>query len=90
MILKNNVDKYEGFWGVNNIELKVLYSVGGYRRACTMENYPNCDDILLVEGPTTGYDVASFVTVCRRQVLGEDVQNVCNLGKLFVRYGDAK
>lgn len=88
MFLKNNIDKYAEFWGVNNIELKITYSVGGYRRDCTMENYPHCDRIVLVEGPITGYDVSTFVTVCRKETLGENVQDVCNLGKLFVRYGD--
>ena len=88
MALKNNIDKYEDFWGASNLELKILHSVGGNvpKRECTEENYPNCESILLIEKPIYGFDRSSYVTVCKKEIIGGNTQDVCNLGILSVRY----
>ncbi len=52
-----------------------------------MENYPNCNNIVLVDKPISGNDISSFVTICRKENLGyREPQELCNLGKIFVRY----
>ena len=88
--LKNDIWKYNDFWGVSNIELKIIHSVKSYRAECTEANFPQCGNILLVNGPQTGYDVSTYVTVCRKEIIGDHTQDVCNLGKLFVRYDDVE
>ncbi len=97
MMLKNNIWKYEDFWGVSNLEIRIIYDFKGKRATtpCTyyqengeyVGNYPNCNYIKLIDEPSMGYDVSSFVTVCRKDNLGySQSQEVCNLGKIFVRY----
>lgn len=90
MALKNNIDKYEDFWGVSNLELKILHSVGRSSSEreieCIEENYPNCNNIRLIEKPISGYDVSSYVIVCKKEIIGGNTQDVCNLGELLVRY----
>jgi hypothetical protein len=90
MMLKNNIWKYDEFWGVENIELRLIHSLKTYRARCTMSNYPRCGEIVLVDKPVTGYDVSTFVTVCRKEIINDRHQEICNLGKLFVRYSDVK
>jgi hypothetical protein len=75
--LKYNMWKYEDFWGVKNVELMILYEAG---------SFTTNDGIVLVEGPVEGKDAHSFVTVCKKQILNNKIQDVCTLGILFVRY----
>ena len=88
MMLKNNMEKYEEFWGVSNLELKIVYPRRHRNVECTQESYRStgCDNILLIEKPVSGYDVSTYVTVCRKEIRGDFMQDVCNLGKIFVRY----
>ena len=96
MILKNNIDKYEGFWGVDAIELLIVYGfdIPTSETECTYPgNYPRCNYIKIVEDQNpTGTFVSSFVVVCKKRVLEQDSpsQDVCNLGKLMVKYKDKK
>jgi hypothetical protein len=78
-VLKDNIWKYEDFWGVKNVELMVLYPAGIFRGI-------ESESIVLVEGPVTGKSTSSFVTVCKKQILNNKIQNVCTLGRLFVWY----
>jgi hypothetical protein len=89
-ILKRNIGNYKDFWGVTNIELKIIYSVQSYRQECTSQNFPKCGNIQIIDDSDIGYDVSSYVTVCRKEVLGDYEQDVCSLGKLFVRYEDVQ
>ena len=91
MMLKNNMWKYGGFWGVSNLELKIVYPK--HRNVeCTQANYRStgCDNILLIEEPFTGKADSTYVTVCRKEVRGDFTQDVCNLGKLFVWHEDVQ
>lgn len=77
LILKENMERYENFWGVKNIELMIIYPAGDFRRG---------ESLVLVEGTVEGKDASSFVSVCKKKVLKDKIQDVCTLGRLFVRY----
>lgn len=96
MMLKENINKYDGFWGIDSIELMFVYAFNtrtDREFECTSENYPDCNYVKIVEDQDpTGIFVGSFVTVCKKQILdpNKPAQNVCNLGKLLVKYKDKK
>lgn len=77
MVLKDNMWKYEDFWGVKNVELIILYTAGDLRKG---------ERIVLVEDTVTGIAPSSFITVCKKQILNNKMQDVCTLGRLFVWY----
>ncbi len=90
MIVKNNLWKYEDFWGISNLEIMIIHDDFRGRDGitpCTMENYPNCNNIVLIDKPISGNDISSFVTICRKENLGHsEPEELCRLGKIFVRY----
>lgn len=102
MVLKENIEKYEDFWGVSKIELRIIYSLeNSYERQeieCEYNfetgegNYPGCNYVQLMDKPSNGNDFSNYVSVCKRIILPgeEDAQTVCNLGKLIVRYEDVQ
>lgn len=77
LILQENMENYESFWGVKNIELMILQTAGELRKG---------EDIFLIEGLTEGKSTSSFVSVCKKQTLNDKIQDVCTLGRLFVWY----
>ncbi|MFH1801293.1 MAG: hypothetical protein ABH804_00450 [archaeon] len=84
MILKKNIDKYEDFWGVKNIEIKKIYPSG--ERLCTSSNYPDCEIVKLHDSESTGFTATSFVSLCRKTASEGGAQNKCELAKLIVSY----
>ena len=83
MALKNNINKYSGFWGVSGIEIRKIYPEGS-RIECTSENYPECDDIKLIPGRGTG--VGNFIASCRKENINNLIQDKCELAKIIVYY----
>ena len=84
MMLKENIDKYEDFWGVSNIEIRKIYPQTE-EIICGLGNYPNCD-IIRISGDGGGYE--NFVSLCRKESLGENSYNKCELAKIIVSYGE--
>jgi hypothetical protein len=85
MGLKRNIDNYEGFWEVSNIEIRKIYPAPSEEIKCDFENYPNCNYIDLMENPQ-GNAVSNFVSLCHKESNGNIVANVCDLGKIIVSY----
>jgi len=88
MMLKENLDKYKGFWGVTNIEIQKVYPVGS--KVCTLANYPNCSVIKVYSLDESGYSVSNFVSLCRKDVFDGEVSDRCELAKLIVSYKEAE
>ena len=84
MALKDNIDRYSGFWGVDGIEIKKLYPED--TEVCTSENYPDCGEIILIPGKGTG--VSNFVALCRKKNIEEQIHDKFELAKIIVYYGD--
>ncbi|MFH1311293.1 MAG: hypothetical protein ABIH65_02715 [Nanoarchaeota archaeon] len=83
MALKNNINKYSGFWGVSGIEIRKIYPESS-RIECTSENYPNCDEIRIIKNSGTG--VSNFVALCRKENIDNVIKDKCELAKIIVYY----
>lgn len=85
IVLKNNAEKYSGFWGkdITNIEIrKILYE---QEIICNSENYQDCN-VLRIYPKKQGYSVSNFVSLCRKDLLEREFYNKCELAKLLVTY----
>jgi len=87
MILKENLDKYGGFWGVSDIEIRKIYPVFGGDILCTRGNYPNCNLITFrLTDELKGNYVSNFVSLCRKEVFEGNIYDKCDLAKIMVGY----
>ncbi len=84
MILRENINKYEGFWGVENIEIRKIYPLSEYLE-CTGANYPNCSIIRLKQS-NIGEEHSNFVSLCRKESVGGNIEDKCELAKLIIAY----
>ena len=87
MALKNNIKRYDDFWGVDNIEIRKIYPKNNGKE-CTAGNYPNCDIIKIEkEIITSEYSkYSNFVSLCRKEVFGDESFDKCEIAKLMVAY----
>ena len=85
MMLRENINKYSGFWDVENIEIRIIYPEST-NIECTLENYPDCNIIKIRDGPITE-EFSNFVSLCRKASLDGEVYNKCEIAKLMVSYG---
>lgn len=85
MALKSNVNTYTGFWGVDGIEIRRVYPAGEDRE-CTIENYPECNKITIVDAET-GTGVGNFVSLCRKD-FDNGVYDLCELGRIIITYNE--
>ena len=84
MALRNNIGKYKDFWGVNNIKIRKIYPEN-QEKECTAGNYPNCDIIKIETGIITS-EYPNFVSLCRKESLGDESFDKCEIAKLMVSY----
>ena len=85
MALKQQSQNYEGFWGVSNIEIRKIYPENN-KGICDLNNYPNCNIIQLKSGEIKGTYFSTFVSLCRKEKLGNSYYNKCEIAKLMVSY----
>jgi hypothetical protein len=83
MALKNKIEDYEKFWGVSNIEIRIIPNEN---ILCTDDNYPNCDTLKLISDEITGNSVSNFVSVCYKESNEGDIVNKCEIGQIIVSY----
>jgi hypothetical protein len=81
MVLRNS-KKYENFWGVKGIVVRKLYPVSEDVE-CTTGNYPNCNVIKLFTNKNVA-DVASYVSLCRKDEISGSSYNRCELALLMI------
>jgi len=86
MMLKENIERYENFWGVENIEIRKIYPYMN-EKICNLGNYPDCNVIKMRSENVKGFDTGNFVTLCRKENSGGEVYDKCEIAKLMVSYG---
>jgi len=86
LILKENINKYDDFWDVENIEIRKIYPVSG-EKECSLENYPDCNIIKIRSGKITA-EFSNFVSLCRKESIGGEIYDKCELAKLIVSYNE--
>lgn len=84
MALRNNAEKYEDFWGVNNIEIRKIYP-SNEGKECNSGTYPNCDVIKIEKGIITS-EFSNFVSLCRKESDRSRSYDKCEIAKLTVSY----
>jgi hypothetical protein len=89
MALKDNINKYTGFWGISNIEIRRIYPENK-NITCNLTNYPNCDIIKLIDKPTTGLGKSNFVALCRKERSQDGATTKCEIAKITVKYEEVK
>lgn len=87
--LKENIEKYEDFWGVSNIEIR---KISESSIECNSQNYPDCEVIKLLPGEREGVYVENFVSLCRKDFDFENqrIYDKCELAKIFVSYKEVQ
>lgn len=86
MMLKENIGKYNNFWGVSNIEIRKIYSATDEEILCERGIYPNCNVIRLVNEDVEGFSAGNFVSLCRKEIENSITYDKCELAKLMVSY----
>jgi len=86
MVLKENIEKYQNFWGVSNIEIRRIYPQIDQDILCNIENYPDCNIIRLYAREPIGIDLSNFVALCRKDIINEETYDKCELARLIVSY----
>lgn len=85
MVLKEQANKYSDFFGVSNIGIYTIFPITNQQIECNLGNYPNCNYIRLFDKELTGFGQAkNFVTLCRKENLGGDVYDKCELAMLVI------
>ena len=68
MALRENIDKYAGFWGISNIEIRKIYPEFSTEVLCKRENYPNCNVMrIFPEEEIEGVYVSNYALLCRKE-----------------------
>ena len=88
MVLKENMAKYSGFWGVENIEVRKID--GKETKVCDKGNYPNCNVIRTHNQEITGIPLKNFVILCGKNNFEGEVYDKCEVAKLLVSYNEIK
>ena len=86
MALKENIQKYSGFWGVSGIEIRKIYPEFISEVVCDLDNYPDCNLIEVVSG--SGIGTSNFVSLCRKDNFENNIYDKCELAKIIVSYGE--
>lgn len=84
MALRGN-DAYSEFWSVSNIEIRKIYPKNE-EKICNSGNYPNCSIIKMYTKEVSGFDASNFVSLCRKELLGEETYDKCELAKMMISY----
>ena len=84
MILSENIEEYENFWGVSSIEIIKIYPSSEDLIPCDRENYPNCNFLEILPGKGVYY--SNYVVLCRKEIFNDKIYAKCDLGKIMVSY----
>jgi uncharacterized protein (UPF0333 family) len=87
MSLKDNIEKYSGFWGVAEIEIRKVYP--NNENICTTTNYQNCGIIKLFSRKVNSLPpISNFVSLCKKEFYNDEVYDKCELALLMVSSED--
>ena len=84
MALKMNSEKYENFWGIEEIEIRKIYPESEEDINCNLANYPNCNLIKMFSEEIPGSGTKNFISLCRKEKLEGDIYNKCDLAIITI------
>jgi len=77
---------YRNFFGLESIELRVVYPSNNTEILCTDSNYPDCNYIKVFSKSQGEKTASSFVSLCHRINEKSYVYYKCEIGKIIVGY----
>lgn len=80
LILKEK-GSYGNFWNLRYLQIEKIHPPPEEDRECTLENYPECSKITVVESERIGAPVDVFVSLCRWE--GREDYVKCELGRIY-------
>jgi len=84
-IVLANRQEYSKFWDVNSFRIEKIYPVSERPIICTTDNYPNCNNIVIVKNKTSmKEDYSTFVSLCRIENSENNFYNKCELGRILI------
>lgn len=86
MMLKENIAKYKGFWSVSNIEIRKIYPKLEGDINCNLGNYNECNLIRIYDTLVTGYDMSTFISLCRKDSFEGETYDKCELAIISASY----
>lgn len=87
MALKENIQRYQNFFGVASIDIVKIYPVYDKEILCTEDNYPECGRIKVYESNVNkGPAHSSFVSLCRKELDNQETYDKCEIAKIIVAY----
>lgn len=86
MMLKENIAKYQNFWGIDNVEIRKINSET-QEIECSISNYPNCN-LIKLRPEKISSEHSNFVSLCRKEIFEGNVYDKCELARIMVSYGD--
>ena len=84
--LKENLQKYEKFWGVDNIEIRKIFPEQTSEKLCTISNYPNCNVLRIKNSDIEGYGIDNFAILCRKDIYDGETYDKCELARITLIY----
>jgi hypothetical protein len=86
LIFLMNRPAYKNYWPVAYIKVVRIYPESTSEVFCTKENYPDCNTYgVYTSNVKDTTSTGSYVALCRKEKI-EDVENVCELGKIIIGY----
>lgn len=84
MVLSKNSERYKSFWGIDNIEIRIVSEEP--EKICTSQNYPQCNTIKIINKETKGVPVSSFVSLCRKKSFERESNDHCEIARISISY----
>ena len=89
MMLKENIAKYAGFWGVAEIQIRKVYPDSDVE--CNLENYPDCGVIEVYSKNVNKLPASSnFVALCWKEKSDMGIYDKCGIARLMVSSEDKR
>jgi hypothetical protein len=90
MILKKNIGKYNEFWNVAEIKINKIYPKENAME-CTESTYPKCNSLVVYsKNVNKGPFQSNFVSLCRKDYIGNEVYDKCEMAQLLISYETIK
>ena len=90
IVFRDMVSDYSKFWGVADIEIVKLYPEAS-QTTCSYRNYPDCKTTRIYsENVKKKPPISNFVSLCRKDVVNEEVLEICELARINIRYEDKR
>jgi len=83
LILKDNIDKYKGFWKVDNIMILKTFPSENFGIECNAGNYNECGQLKLREEEISS-EYSNYITLCRKNSNEGELYDKCEIARMLI------